>query len=1119
MKLTLVTGDTVTVGRGPRGIASYRITPGEGRGHITFLTRSKGEGQLSVIPSDTAALLAADRLDPALFDLNALLDNGSGGTPAVLVQHSRGADRADRAKTALGTGAKVVRALPRLGVSAVRAERPARMWKAITGAAAEARSLRGGVTKIWLDRTLRITLDQSVPQIRAPQAWAAGYTGEGVTVAVLDTGYDSDHPDLAGVVTSSADFTSSGGPGDEVGHGTHVAATIAGQNAPYKGVAPGVKLAVGKVCTVGGCPESAILAGMEWAARTAGAKVINMSLGHPDEPGVDPLEQAVNDLSQETGALFTISAGNSHCRFGGSTVGSPGTADAALSVGAVYRDDSVTDFSSCGPRRDDQVMKPDIMAPGAGIVAAFPGGGHRALSGTSMAAPHVAGAAALLAQRHPDWDGRRLKAALMSTAHAGTQNVPSDRYGLGRVDAEAAVTAAVTPGIASVHLVQPWPRPQEAPTRTVTYSNTGASTVSLRLATTTTPGSVTLSADRLEVPAGGSAEVTLTYRSAGSAERRELGLLTATDAGGTVVAKTALALYEEARYNVEVSLLDRRGEPASASVAAVDGTTGEVTWAAFKAGRGRLLLPAGTHYLATTIYPATPDDLTYTAAVQKVTVTEPDAVTSATIDARAGRQVELTVDENAARPVARSLSLSVRVGGRMALSEGGNLSGDSRWAVVPLQDAGVGYSARAVFDKDGSGDDAPTPYVYRVADVRTGVPADPRRAFTKAELTKVNVVYRSQAAPAAGTAEVGMVSEGLPTLMHTFPVALPSTVTEYRSPGVYSAGLRFGGHWLVAHDREYGPGRDDTEVWNGAVSGPLLEGATGARRLDFMSIPNISWFTDAGPRRWASTPVAGTMTLSRGGQQLAQWSAGVYGYVDALPTARETYTLTAAVTRDAADAALATRIDTTWRFTSEGTSEYVDNPLFVPRLTALGLDEANRAAGGSRTEVLLGHSGTPSGAVSATGAEVSLDDGATWSPLTITPAPGVLGRVTIANPAAEGHVSLRVSLADAAGNTVVHAVRRAYRVRAATGATTVVRVHYDAGWGNRITLRGDTAPLRWDTGQECVGKAAGLWECEIHGIPAGQGFRFKPLINDTRWSIGADHTGTGGQSIDITPRF
>ncbi|WP_067826349.1 alpha-amylase family glycosyl hydrolase [Actinomadura kijaniata] len=84
---------------------------------------------------------------------------------------------------------------------------------------------------------------------------------------------------------------------------------------------------------------------------------------------------------------------------------------------------------------------------------------------------------------------------------------------------------------------------------------------------------------------------------------------------------------------------------------------------------------------------------------------------------------------------------------------------------------------------------------------------------------------------------------------------------------------------------------------------------------------------------------------------------------------------------------------------------------------------------------------------------------------------------------------------------------------------TVINVHRDVGWGNRITLRGSTAPLSWSTGHECVNHSAALWRCTVKGVPAGRPFEYKPLINDTRWSLGPNHTATGGQTVDIQPSF
>src|SRR5690606_12123307 len=122
----------------------------------------------------------------------------------------------------------------------------------------------GGRAKIWLDGRRRVTLDQSVPQIGAPAAWQAGYTGKDVKVAVLDTGIDVSHPDLASQVVAARNFPTDA-DGDRYGHGTHVASTIAGTGAAsggkFKGVAPEAMLYDGKVCDdFGQCPDSAIVA-------------------------------------------------------------------------------------------------------------------------------------------------------------------------------------------------------------------------------------------------------------------------------------------------------------------------------------------------------------------------------------------------------------------------------------------------------------------------------------------------------------------------------------------------------------------------------------------------------------------------------------------------------------------------------------------------------------------------------------------------------------------------------------------------------------------------------------------------------------------------------------------
>ncbi|WP_406434788.1 S8 family serine peptidase [Streptomyces sp. NBC_01589] len=211
---------------------------------------------------------------------------------------------------------------------------------------------------------------------------------------MLDSGADTTHPDLAKRIVASRSFVAGEDVIDRNGHGTHTASTVAGTGAAShgaeRGVAPGADLLVGKVLADNGSgPISGIIAGMEWAARTEHAKVINMSLGTPAwHTQDDPLSRAVNQLSVETGALFVIAAGNS----GNSphSVSAPGTADAALTVGAVDSSDQLAPFSSAGPRLMDDALKPDLTAPGVDVLAArsqYMDGGVKATTARRAAPP------------------------------------------------------------------------------------------------------------------------------------------------------------------------------------------------------------------------------------------------------------------------------------------------------------------------------------------------------------------------------------------------------------------------------------------------------------------------------------------------------------------------------------------------------------------------------------------------------------------------------------------------------------------------------------------------------------------------------------------------------------
>jgi subtilisin family serine protease len=280
--VTLVTGDQVTTL--PGGIVNIR--PAKGRENMAFTGKSDRQHQY-VIPVDAMRLVSTGKIDPRLFDVKLLTsyayDDAHRADLPLILQY-------DKSATPKIAGAQVSPRLAGINMAAVRESKASAtsFWASVTSSDRTAKSAAAGVDKIWLDGKRKLDLSESVPQIGAPTAWAAGVTGAGVTTAVLDSGIDATHPDFAGKIVDSKDFTGSGDTDDKVGHGTHVASIITGSGAAsggkYKGVAPGTQLAVGKVCGSSFCSESAILDGMVWAAQTVRARVVNLSIGGLDTP-------------------------------------------------------------------------------------------------------------------------------------------------------------------------------------------------------------------------------------------------------------------------------------------------------------------------------------------------------------------------------------------------------------------------------------------------------------------------------------------------------------------------------------------------------------------------------------------------------------------------------------------------------------------------------------------------------------------------------------------------------------------------------------------------------------------------------------------------------------------
>lgn len=598
--VTLVTGDRILVSSDGKDRAGASALPGADGTVPVIQTRQSGK-DLYVYPEGAVHAIAEGRVDEELFNVTGLVRQGYDDAHAkklpLIAVYDKSVD-VTRTLPPTPRGAERGPVLEPVDGVALKADKKkaADFWADIASPKSRA---AGDLKKLWLDAKVEATLDKSTKQVHAPEAWAAGYDGKGTKVAVLDTGADAEHPDLKGRIGATKNFTDSPDGEDRQGHGTHTTSTVGGTGAASdgkkKGVAPGAELLHGKVLDDSGSGATSwIIAGMQWAVDEK-ADVVSMSLGNPAKTDCgDPMSTATEELAQSAeNTLFVIAAGNTGPAL--NSVSSPGCAPSVLTVGAVDRDDSTAYFSSRSPISGSHTLKPEIAAPGVGISAAAAGGrgvyAYQSMSGTSMATPHVAGAAALVKQRHPDWTARQIKAALVSSADSG---IPGDvrETGGGRLDAKAAVDQQVLGSPAVQGGSFGWP--QDASDRTtvdVPYTNTTDKAVELKLAVKGVTGndgsavrsSVARIGERsVKVPAGASVKVPLKLDPAADLTRAQYGDVTgrvlATADGAAV--STPFALYVQPEtVSLRVKLIDRAGQPAdgpsSVDLIGTDDASGE----------------------------------------------------------------------------------------------------------------------------------------------------------------------------------------------------------------------------------------------------------------------------------------------------------------------------------------------------------------------------------------------------------------------------------------------------------------------------------------------------------------------------------------------------------------
>ncbi|MFD1146320.1 S8 family serine peptidase [Saccharothrix hoggarensis] len=1034
--VTLVTGDRVVLDGDTFG--SFQAGPG--RTGIGFQTFHR-DGRLHVVPRDAVAALAADKLDLRLFDVTGLVESGYDDArrdtvPLIVTRHG------DAQLTAAGT--HVTRQLP-----AVRAV-AATTAKAEAATAFRALVDDPSVAKVWLDGVRQPSLDRSTAQIGAPAAWQAGHTGKGVKVAVLDTGVDGAHPDLVGREVAERNFTEDPDTTDEVGHGTHVAATVASSGPKYRGVAPDAQILDGKVCVVNGCAESWILDGMQWAADQ-GADVVNLSLGGTDRPGLDPLEQAVNTLSESTGTLFVIAAGNSG-RPG--SVGSPGSADAALTVGAVNRDDSIAPFSSRGPRVGDGAVKPDVTAPGVGIVAAKSSAGrigdpvgdaHVSISGTSMATPHVAGAAALLVQQHPEWTGAQVKATLMASAKINPALTAFDQ-GAGRVDLGKAITTTVTSEPATLAMGrQSWPHDDDTPvTKELTYRNSGTQPVTFPVSVDAKgpdgkpapAGLFTVSPATVTVPAGGTATVTVTSDTRVSAVD---GAFAGAVVGGDVVRTPVSVDREPESYDVTAEFIDADGKPTAEYSGVVMGVDNDVF--EFLSGGGGAVttrLPKGEYMVHADVFTGDPQDMRIAVLPRPSLTVAGNA--KVTFDARTAKPVAVTAPDPAAKPILGDIGLTRRSGDRTIGFGVAFLDGFPAGATVghvgpTLPDDQLSTMISAQFQRTPVTD---TPETYRFSWVETGeVPTGFTRAPTRRELAEV----RTRFGPAPDGNEFvhggnAIGPDGNGGWSALFQVRPGGSAVDY----VNTADLRWS--WTLLQirgefdivtsyttpDRTYRPGTSVEERLNFPVVGPGLP----VSRYDYLSrtgdeiLVQVPVFNDSANNLGGSALASGRTALYREGELVGE--VPEFGGNFPVPAGDAAYRAEIDHVRAPGISDFTTRVAGAWTFRSDTAPAEGSRKLpltvvrFGPRLDADGGAPAGRLLRVPLT--VEQQQGADNGRVRAVEVEVSFDDGKTWSA-----APVVGGAALVRNADAPGgFASLRAKGGDSKGNTFEHTVIRAYRI-------------------------------------------------------------------------------------------
>ncbi|MFF4755370.1 S8 family peptidase [Streptomyces sp. NPDC002514] len=1074
--VTLVTGDKVLVTTDSSGHSSAAVLPREDGTQPMAQSYQMGK-DLYVYPEGASQAIAEGKVDEQLFNVTGLIRQGYDDTHTdtlpVIATYRNSVHVADSAPAA-PRGAERGLSLPAVNGVAFRAgkDTAATFWQDITNTHSRSGSM---VNKVWLDSKVEATLARSTAQVHAPEAWAAGYDGKGTKVAVLDTGVDAEHPDLAGRVAEARNFTDSKNTDDRVGHGTHTASTVGGSGAASdgreKGVAPGTSLLIGKVLNDQGYGlDSWIIAGMQWAVDQQ-ADVVSMSLGNPTIGDcTDPMAEATKQLSKNTHTLFVVAAGNSGSNT--ETVSSPGCVPGVLTVGAVDHNDTTASFSSRGPVAVTHTLKPEIAAPGVDISAANAGGrgiyAYRTMSGTSMATPHVAGAAAVVRQAHPDWTAQQVKAALVASARTDGNVAGADQTGGGVLDVFGAVNQKVLSAPAVQAGTYNWPQSaSDGTTVQVPFTNTSGADLTLNLKVSGVHGNdgsevhsgvVKLGEEKVRVPAGATAQVPLRTDPTAPLKHAQYGAVTGRilATSGDVHVSVPVTLYiQPETVTLRVKTIDRDGRPSSGisslDLVSLDTNKGERRSNSGAAEQTYAVRPgdyALSGFVATYDANNAPESVSYLAHPE-LRITRD---TTVVLDARKAHGLSLHTDrpstvDNTTFSYSRTWDDTWQIAGSLMAGENvknfyADIDGRAKngtfefrptWRASGAEN-GSSYVYNLSFPTQGP---LHSEQVYRPKDSRLAQVTETWKAMGK-EADYIDAMFIRPSGSSSAYVPVSPFGT----------VHVPGTRTAYYTTGEDTwyhgamTSLPFAA-FMGDHERSYRAGQRSAEEWYG---GPLRPAAprdadgnlmlAAERQGDLMGIQTGLWLDSSGDH-WSyggSFGDLGNLVLKRNGEKIATsaWPYDAFRVPDEDSAYELTQNLEKIPSSDR-NWLRSTAVTTSWSFRSHREPDVYSRglPILFPAYD-MPVDSLNTLPAQSGIRVGLsveGHAGYTPGPIKEASLAYSYDGGTTWIQAPTEQQDGNWTAVLDHTGASGKQVTTKATFVDANGNAVTQTIKRAYDVR------------------------------------------------------------------------------------------